>query len=198
MYGVRNNNLNHHSSISRFHKKVGSSFKNISRMGKYRLYLTLQNSGIIVYSLSSCSSWDAFLFGWRNSANSFLKWFKPKLISGGCLWGMIFLMKLAIILVWKKTSYCIPFLLFVFCLMVFKTTFNNISVIQYTQRFLARNHLGRCFFAVKCHKISVKCRWNHGETFTAKLYKLGPKCRWNILIVGDNTVAKIIRVYTYM
>ena len=45
--------------------------------------------------------------------------------------------------------------------------------------------------AVICHKISVKCRWNHGETFTAKIYKLGPKCRWNILIVGDNTAAKI-------
>ena len=46
--------------------------------------------------------------------------------------------------------------------------------------------------AVICHKISVKCRWNHGETFTTKIYKLGPKCRWNILIVGDNTTAKII------
>ena len=45
---------------------------------------------------------------------------------------------------------------------------------------------------VICHKISVKCRWNHGETFTTKIYKLGPKCRWNILIVGDNTTAKII------
>ena len=40
--------------------------------------------------------------------------------------------------------------------------------------------------------------WNHGETFTAKINKLGPKCRWNILIAGDNTAAKIIRVYTYM
>ena len=48
--------------------------------------------------------------------------------------------------------------------------------------------------AVICHKISVKCRWNHGETFTVKIYKLGPKCRWNILIVGDNTAAKIMRV----
>ena len=32
--------------------------------------------------------------------------------------------------------------------------------LQYAQRFLARNQLGRCFFVVKCHKISVKCRWN--------------------------------------
>ena len=45
--------------------------------------------------------------------------------------------------------------------------------------------------AVICHKISVKCQWNHGETFTVKIYKLGPKCRWNILIVGDNTAAKV-------
>ena len=52
--------------------------------------------------------------------------------------------------------------------------------------------------SVICHKITVKCRWNHGETFTAKINKLGPKCRWNILIAGDNTAAKIIRVYTYM
>ena len=74
--------------------------------------------------------------------------------------------------------------------------------IQYAKRFLEQNHLGRCFFcgemAVICHKISVKCRWKHGETFTAKIYKLGPKCRWNILIVGDNTASKIIRVYTRM
>jgi hypothetical protein len=52
--------------------------------------------------------------------------------------------------------------------------------------------------SVICHKITVKCRWNHGETFTTKINKLGPKCRWNILIAGDNTAAKIIRVYTYM
>ena len=52
--------------------------------------------------------------------------------------------------------------------------------------------------AVICHKISVKCRWNHSETFTAKIYKLGPKCRWNILIVGDNTAAKIIRVHIHV
>ena len=52
--------------------------------------------------------------------------------------------------------------------------------------------------SVICHKITVKCRWNHCETFTAKINKLGPKCRWNILIAGDNTAAKIIRVYTYM
>jgi hypothetical protein len=52
--------------------------------------------------------------------------------------------------------------------------------------------------SVICHKITVKCRWNHGETFTAKINKLRPKCRWNILIAGDNTAAKIIRVYTYM
>ena len=52
--------------------------------------------------------------------------------------------------------------------------------------------------SVICHKITVKCRWNHGETFTAKINKLGPKWRWNILIAGDNTAAKIIRVYTYM
>jgi hypothetical protein len=52
--------------------------------------------------------------------------------------------------------------------------------------------------SVICHKITVKCQWNHGENFTAKIYKLGPKCRWNILIVGDNTATKIIRVYTYM
>jgi hypothetical protein len=56
----------------------------------------------------------------------------------------------------------------------------------------------RCEMSVICPKITVKCRWNHGETFTAKIYKLGPKCRWNILIVCDNTAAKIIRVYTYM
>ena len=31
--------------------------------------------------------------------------------------------------------------------------------------------------SVICHKITVKCRINHGETFTAKIYKLGPKCR---------------------
>ena len=36
----------------------------------------------------------------------------------------------------------------------------NISdhYVQHAQRVLARNHLGRCFFAVKCHKITVKCR----------------------------------------
>ena len=56
----------------------------------------------------------------------------------------------------------------------------------------------RCEMSVICHKITVKCRWNHGETFTAKINKLGPKCRWNILIAGDNTAAKIIRVHTYM
>ena len=49
-----------------------------------------------------------------------------------------------------------------------------------------------------CHKITVECRWNQGENFTAKIYKLGPKCCWTILIVGDNTATKIIRVYTYM
>ena len=32
--------------------------------------------------------------------------------------------------------------------------------LQYAQRFLALNHLSLCFFAVKCHKISVKCRRN--------------------------------------
>ena len=36
----------------------------------------------------------------------------------------------------------------------------------------------RSEIAVICHKISVKCWWNQGETFTAKIYKLGPKCRW--------------------
>jgi hypothetical protein len=69
--------------------------------------------------------------------------------------------------------------------------------IQYAQWFLARNHFGRCFFVVICHKISEKCRWNHSETFTVKIYKLGPKCRWNILIVSDNTAAKIIRVHIH-
>ena len=39
---------------------------------------------------------------------------------------------------------------------------------------------------MKCRWYVIKCRWNHGETFTAKIYKLGPKCRWNILIVGEN------------
>ena len=69
--------------------------------------------------------------------------------------------------------------------------------VQHAQHVLARNHLGRCFFAVICHKISEKCWWNHGETFTVKIYKLGPKCRWNILIVGDNTAAKFIRVHIH-
>ena len=36
----------------------------------------------------------------------------------------------------------------------------------------------RSEIAVICHKNTIKCRWNHGETFTAKIYKLGPKCRW--------------------
>ena len=66
------------------------------------------------------------------------------------------------------------------------------------QRFIAWNHLGLCFFVVKWQWCVIKCRWNHGETFTVKIYKLGPKCRWNILIVGDNTVAKIIRVHIHV
>ena len=49
--------------------------------------------------------------------------------------------------------------------------------------------------SVICHKITVKCRWNHGETFTAKINKLRPKCRWNILIASDNTGRKSY-VYT--
>jgi hypothetical protein len=52
--------------------------------------------------------------------------------------------------------------------------------------------------SVICHKITVKCRWNHGENFTVTIYKLGPKCRWNILIVGDHTATRIIRVYMYL
>ena len=31
-------------------------------------------------------------------------------------------------------------------------------LVQHAQRVLARNHHGRCFFAVICHKITVKCR----------------------------------------
>ena len=80
-----------------------------------------------------------------------------------------------------------------FCLFLLIFTvviFIDYSDIQHAQRVLARNHLGRWFFAVICHKITVKCRWNHGENFTAKIYKLGPKCRWNILIVGENTATK--------
>jgi hypothetical protein len=46
--------------------------------------------------------------------------------------------------------------------------------------------------------VVIKCLWNHSETFTAKIYKLGPKCRWNILIVGDNTVAKIVHVFCFI
>ena len=32
------------------------------------------------------------------------------------------------------------------------------KLLQHAQRVLARNHLGLCFFAVKCHKITVKSR----------------------------------------
>ena len=52
--------------------------------------------------------------------------------------------------------------------------------------------------SVICHKITVKCRWNQGETFTAKINKLGPKCRWNILIAGDNTAAKIMCIHVHV
>jgi hypothetical protein len=94
---------------------------------------------------------------------------------------------------------------------------NGKKMVQHSQRHTMINHCDRhtactarfskkspwsVFFrgemSVICHKITIKCRWNHGETVTAKIYKLGPKCRWNILIVGDNTAAKIKRVYTYM
>ena len=34
------------------------------------------------------------------------------------------------------------------------TKLGMVTSIQYAQRFLARNHLGRCFMAVICHKIS--------------------------------------------
>ena len=183
MYGVRNNNicnLNHHSSISRFHKKVGSSFKNISRMGKYRFYLTLQNSGIIVYSFSSCSSWEAFLFGWRNSANSFLKWFKPKLISGGCLWGMIFLMKLAIILVWNKKqaivylSYCL-----FFCNGVY-TTFNNISVISWRPVLLVEESggPGKNHWPVASHRQTLSHNVVHLAPIEIRNYNISGDWHW--------------------
>jgi hypothetical protein len=77
----------------------------------------------------------------------------------------------------------------------------NMYITARTARFSKKSPWSVFFhgeMSVICHKITVKCRWNHGETFTAKINKLGPKCRWNILIAGDNTAAKIIRVYTYM
>jgi hypothetical protein len=42
--------------------------------------------------------------------------------------------------------------------------FKTNVILQYAQRFLARNHLDRCFYrgvmAVICHKMSVKSQWN--------------------------------------
>ena len=46
-------------------------------------------------------------------------------------------------------------------------------------------------WTVKTYLSSLPVIITETLTFTVKIYKLGPKCRWNILIVGDNTTAKI-------
>ena len=82
--------------------------------------------------------------------------------------------------------------LFNFDITVFDCNYVIVYISRYTVRTarFSQKSPWSVFFhgemSVICHKITIKCRWNNGETFTVKIYKLGPKCRWNILIVGEN------------